>query len=115
MPYEYTRETNICSSECTLIKKSIESDADGVAKGETISERTVFCNVSSIYMRDTMAAFQLGVKLQWKLTVFYGDYDGELTVRYDGVEYSVYRTYVTGDEIELYLRKDAGTWQAELT
>ena len=50
-----------------------------------------------------------------KVTVFYGDYDGELSVEYEGIEYSVYRTYVEGDNVELFLRKDAGTWQAELS
>lgn len=115
MPYEYTRETAICESECTLLKKSTEPDENGVVTGKVVRRHTVFCTVSSLYMRDTYAAFQAGIKPAWKISIFYGDYDGELSVEYDGIEYSVYRTYVEGDNIELYLRKDAGTWQAELT
>lgn len=115
MSYEYTRETIICESECVLLKKSVETDENGVVTGETIRRNEVFCKVSSLYMRDTYAAFQAGIKPAWKITVFYGDYDGELSVEYEGIEYSVYRTYAEGDNVELYLRKDAGTWQAELS
>ena len=115
MPYEYTRETTICESECTLLKKGGGGGGGGGGTGEVVRRHTVFCTVSSLYMRDTYAAFQAGIKPAWKISIFYGDYDGELSVEYDGIEYSVYRTYVEGDNIELYLRKDAGTWQAELT
>lgn len=115
MPYEYTRENNICESECVLIQDRVEEfDKDGLPVKKGPVRRTVFCTVSSLYMRDTYAAFQAGIKPAWKVSVFYGDYDGELTVEYNGIVYSVYRTYVDGDNIELYLRKDAGQWDAEL-
>lgn len=115
MPYEYTRETTICESECFLIKRGKTTDENGVLKDEIIYKKPCFCTVSSLYMRDTYAAFQAGIKPAWKLSIFYGDYDNELTVEFEGIEYDVYRTYVDGDTIELYLRRDAGTWQAELT
>ena len=39
MPYEYTREATICESECVLLKKSVETDENGVVTGETIRRK----------------------------------------------------------------------------
>ena len=46
---------------------------------------------------------------EYRFTVFFGDYAGEKTVIYNGVKYTVYRTYhARTDELEIYVQKDVG-------
>lgn len=42
--------------------------------------------------------------------MFFGDYQGEKTVEYNGVTYGIYRTYLgRNDTIELYAERKGGT------
>jgi hypothetical protein len=42
--------------------------------------------------------------------VFFGDYDGERLLEYNGKRYGIYRTYHgRGDQIELYVERKGGT------
>lgn len=111
MAYEYTRENNLKESSCILISKRIETDDNGVTKevGEPI-EREVYCLVGSIYMKEFYSAYQAGIKPQYRLKVNIEDYNDELIVKFEGVIYNIYRTYPTGDEIELYIRSDVSQW-----
>ena len=44
------------------------------------------------------------------MTMFFGDYEGESIVEYNGETYSVYRKYQTNtDTIELYVERKGGT------
>lgn len=44
------------------------------------------------------------------MTMFFGDYEGETLVGYNGRMYSVYRTYqAKTDIIELYVERKGGT------
>ncbi len=110
MAYEYTRETNLRDSVCTLIKKNTELDEDGVPVDKEDTKTEVYCRVGSIYEKEFYDALQAGIKAQYKVVVFAYDYNDETTVELEGTIYSVYRRYFTGDNIELYLRSDTGTW-----
>ena len=47
---------------------------------------------------------------EYRITMFFGDYNGESVVGYKGKLYSVYRTYLAKtDIIELYVERQGGT------
>lgn len=111
MAYEYTREVNLRDSVCTLIKKHMNIDENGVpVETEEPMKTEVFCRVGSIYQKEFFDAYQAGIKAQYKLVIFAYDYNDEVVVEFEGKTYSVYRTYYQGDTIELYLRTDVSEW-----
>ena len=91
----------------TLVTQTITTDKYGneVAK-ET--ERTVFCEVDSISQTEFYAAANTELNPEYKFTIFFGDYEGEEVVVFNGARYSVYRTYRTGDNLELYAERKVG-------
>ena len=91
----------------TLVTQTITTDKYGneVAK-ET--ERTVFCEVDSISQTEFYAAANTELNPEYKFTIFFGDYEGEEVVVFNGARYSVYRTYRTGDNLELYAERKTG-------
>lgn len=91
----------------TLVTQTITTDKYGneVAK-ET--ERTVFCEVDSISQTEFYAAANTELNPEYKFTIFFGDYEGEEVVVFNGARYSVYRTYRTGDNLELYAERKIG-------
>lgn len=91
----------------TLVAQTITTDKYGneVAK-ET--ERTVFCEVDSISQTEFYAAANTELNPEYKFTIFFGDYEGEEVVVFNGARYSVYRTYRTGDNLELYAERKIG-------
>lgn len=91
----------------TLVAQTITTDKYGneVAK-ET--EKTVFCEVDSISQTEFYAAANTELNPEYKFTIFFGDYEGEEVVVFNGARYSVYRTYRTGDNLELYAERKIG-------
>lgn len=91
----------------TLVTQTITTDKYGneVAK-ET--EKTVFCGVDSISQTEFYAAANTELNPEYKFTIFFGDYEGEEVVVFNGARYSVYRTYRTGDNLELYAERKIG-------
>ena len=110
MAYEYTRENNLYYDVAYLIEKERYVDADGVEHvNET--EKEVFCRVGGIYSKEFNEAYQSGIQLAYKLVIPTIDYNGETTVKYNDKKYAVYRTFPSGDTIELYVQQDAGEWK----
>lgn len=69
--------------------------------------REIRCRVMSVSQSEFFSAGQMGLRPEHKITLFYGDYDGEETVELEGLRYKVYRTFLAKhDRIELYLRKE---------
>ena len=91
----------------TLVTQTITTDKYGneVAK-ET--EKTVFCEVDSISQTEFYAAANTELNPEYKFTIFFGDYEGEEVVVFNGARYSVYRTYRSGDNLELYAERKIG-------
>lgn len=97
------------SDVITLIRYTRAQDANGVWRDGETTRRDVFCQVQSVSRNEFFLAGQNGLKPEYVFTVFFGDYDGEDTVEYNGVLYSVYRTYhARTDELELYVQKKVG-------
>ena len=91
----------------TLITQTITTDKYG-NEVATETERTVYCEVDSISQTEFFAAENTELNPEYKFTIFFGDYEGESLVKFNGARYSVYRTYRTGDDLELYTERKIG-------
>ena len=91
----------------TLITQAITTDKYG-NEVATETERTVYCEVDSISQTEFYAAANTELNPEYRFTIFFGDYQGEDLVLFNGARYSVYRTYRTGDDLELYTERKIG-------
>lgn len=91
----------------TLVTQTITTDKYG-NEVATETEKTVFCEVDSISQTEFYAAATTELNPEYKFTIFFGDYEGEEVVVFNGARYSVYRTYRTGDNLELYAERKIG-------
>ena len=98
-----------------LYSDSIQYDDCGVAK-KTRTAKQVYCNVGSVTRSEFFEAGRQGLNPEYRITMFFGDYNGETVVGYNGKMYSVYRTYqAKTDIIELYVERQGGTNKTETT
>lgn len=91
----------------TLITQTITTDKYG-NEVATETEKTIFCEVDSVSQSEFFAAENTELNPEYKFTIFFGDYDGQSLVKFNGARYSVYRTYRTGDDLELYTERKIG-------
>ena len=97
------------SDVITLVKEVKTQDTNGVWR-MTETERDVFCQVNSITRAEFFEAGRNGLNPGYTFTMFFGDYDGERTVKYNGNANGVYRKYHgRTDVIELYVERKGGT------
>ena len=97
------------SAVITLGSSAQTQDAYGVWR-PTTTTTDVFAQVDSVTRAEFFEGGRNGLNPQYRFTLFFGDYNGEQTVMYDGLPYSVYRTYhARTDEIELYVERKGGT------
>ena len=91
-----------------LVSTSYAENQYGVLIG-TDQERKVYCNVASVSQREWFEGGRNGLNPEYKFTMFEFDYNGEKVVKYRDEYYTIYRTYMTGnDEIELYAERKQG-------
>lgn len=96
------------SDVINLISSSWVKDENGVNR-KTETSRQVFCNVRSVTQSEFYQAAQMGLKPEYRFVMFRYDYNGENIIEYNGVRYSVYRTYFAeNDLLELTVQKAAG-------
>lgn len=96
------------SNVLTLVSMIQKQDEVGNYIPEEV-KRVVYCNVESVSRVEWYEAGRNGMNPQYKITVFAYDYENELVAEFEGVRYSIYRTYLKSNEdIELYLEKKAG-------
>ena len=97
------------SEVITLVSTVKTQDEYGVWR-TTPTLRDVFCQVDSVTRNEFFEAGRNGLNPEYRFTMFFGDYDGEQTVIYNGLSYSVYRTYhARTDVLELYVERKGGT------
>ena len=90
-----------------LIKQTATVDVIG-NETYTETERTLLCEVDYISQSEFYAAANTDLNPEYRFTVFYGDYEDERIVVYNGTRYSIYRTYRAGDYMELYAERKIG-------
>ena len=91
----------------TLIAQTISTDQYGNEVATEV-EKQVFCEVDSITQTEFYQAANTELNPEYKFTIFFGDYDGQPIVEYNGVRYAIYRSYRTGDDLELYVERKIG-------
>jgi hypothetical protein len=93
----------------TLLSNTRSQDATGVWRDGEETKREIFCQVDSVSRAEFFAAGQSGLWPEYRFTVFFGDYQGETRLLYNGARYAVYRTYhARTDELELYVQREVG-------
>ena len=91
-----------------LIAEEHFEDAFGVLQAKQ-KRRKCFANVQSVTSTEWFEGGRNGLNPELRITMFEYDYAGEEIVEYNGVKYTVYRTYTTNtNEIELYVQKKIG-------
>lgn len=85
----------------TLISKTSQKDDYGRTV-PTETTRDVFAQIDSVSRAEFFAAGQNGLNPEYRFTVFSGEYNGEREADYNGVRYSIYRTY----QPSAYVRHD---------
>ena len=97
------------SEVITLISSTRAQNEYGVWT-ESPTARDVFCQVDSVTAREFFEGGRNGLKPEFRMTMFFGDYQGERDLVYKGKAYSVYRTYQgRNDTIEIYVERKGGT------
>lgn len=92
-----------------LYTDTITYDDYGVARKQRTAKE-VFCKVDSVTRAEFFEAGRQGLNPEYRVTMFFGDYNGEAVLGYKGRLYSVYRTYqAKTDIIELYVERQGGT------
>lgn len=90
-----------------LISFATTKDEYGIQQSIPTS-REVFCEVSSVGSQEWSNGRRLGLNAQYQFKVFFADYQNEEVVEYHGKCYSIYRTFIKGDHIELYVEMKKG-------
>lgn len=97
------------STPIMLLSTTKAQDAYGVWV-ESPTSRMVFCQVDSVTRAEFFDGGRNGLNPEYRITMFFGDYNGEKLLSYNGQTYSVYRTYQgKNDTIELYVERKGGT------
>ena len=74
----------------------------------------VFVQVDSVSQQEFYEAGRNGLNPEFRFRMFFGDYDGQSICEYDGLRYSIYRTYrQRNDVIEFYVERQGGTNAAQ--
>ena len=84
-----------------------------VSVGETSDDdviTSVYATVDPVGRDEFNAAGQMGLKAEYKFTIWAAEYDGQDEVEYNGKRLSIYRTYGArrDDKMELYVAERAG-------
>lgn len=66
------------------------------------TEKEVFAKKTSVSQSEFFTAGQNGLRADCMFLVYTFEYSGELYIQHNGIVYTIYRTYVNGDNIELY-------------
>ena len=93
--------------EITLIAEKITVDSLGMSS-KTYTRTDVLCEVNSITRQEFFEAGRNGLNPEFEFTVFSGDYHGERIVEFKGDQFGIYRTYKSGDYMELYAERKGG-------
>jgi len=96
------------SEVISLVNQTFTYDTIGNPTA-TETQTQVYCNVESCGQNEFYRAGQIGLKPEYKVTMFKYDYNDQVIAIYKNKRYNIYRTYFkTNEEIELYLNEVKG-------
>lgn len=91
-------------AEVTLISEELVKDKNFEQQQKT-TEQTVIGTLSSVSASEFYAAANTGYMPEIVLKIYEQEYSGQKKVRVNGVQYTVIRTYLSGDYIELHCQR----------
>lgn len=91
----------------TLISETYSQDAYG-ATVKTTTGRDVIADVQSVTGKEWFEGGRNGLNPQYRMRIHNSEYSGEEMCAYNGVVYSIYRTFMDNDILELYVEKKKG-------
>lgn len=90
----------------TLVSCTKQRDDYGVER-EIVTTRDVMAQVHSVTRQEFFEAGRNGLNPSFVFTVFAGDYNDEEECRYDGKQYSIYRTYISHGDVRSHISNTA--------
>ena len=100
----YNEIANLCAVK-------IEQDEYG-NENRVLEKRPVFVQTRSVGQREYYAAATTDFKPELTLVLAdYYDYNDEQIVEYSGRLYSIIRTYINRNRLEIVLERRAGVWE----
>lgn len=97
------------STVITLVASTKTQDDFGIWH-DSEDLREVFAQVDSVTRAEFFDGGRNGLNPEYKFTVFFDDYNGENTLLYNDLPYSIYRTYQgRNDTLELYAERKGGS------
>ena len=92
-----------------LISETIAQDDYGVQQVTTSSEKTIYCQLNSVSMSEWFEGGRAGLNPEFRITMDANDYANEKLIKLNGVEYTIYRTYLARNgQVELYVERRGG-------
>lgn len=96
------------SDAVTLIDRTYEPDENAIERVTGETRRAVHGDLESVTGEEFLTAGQRGINARVRVKVWREEYHGEKLAEVDGLLLEVYRTYVVGEKIELYLGERVG-------
>ena len=90
-----------------LLSETYSQDDYGVTKA-TQTQHKVYADVQSVTGAEWFEGGRNGLNPEYRMRVFHSEYNGEESLIYNSKYYAIYRTYMDGDIIELYVEKRKG-------
>lgn len=91
--------------QITLINEVTQLDSIGNEINTYCDETNVLAKIQSVTSYEIYNSQNI-LTPQLKAVIWYCEYNNQRKVRYKNEEYNVYRTYITGELIELYLSRE---------
>lgn len=88
---------------------SVATSYDSIGQPVATETQTeVIARLNSVSMSEWTQANQLGLSAEYRAIIWANEYNKQEFALIDNVRYHIYRTYETGDSVELYLEQMVG-------
>lgn len=90
-------------SDIVYLLNHTKTQNEFLAWVDTIAERQAFCEVTSVSQSEYFEGGRNGLNPSFRFRLFRYDYNGETELKYNGITYRIYRTFIDkNDVIDLY-------------
>lgn len=91
-----------------LVGETYEQNDYGVMI-PTTTKTQVFADVTSVTSTEWFEGGRNGLNPEYRMRIFAPEYNGEKIIEYNGIQYTIYRTYTARNDIlELYVQRKMG-------
>lgn len=91
-----------------LVGETYEQNDYGVLI-PTTTKTQVYADVTSVTATEWFEGGRNGLNPEYRMRIFAPEYNGEKIIEYNGIQYTIYRTYMARNDIlELYVQRKMG-------